>query len=179
MQILDKVAVTFVRVRYYETDKMKIVHHSNYFRYFELARCDYFAEKIVPYSLLEEKYKILSPLLQASAKFFKPLRFEDNFSVVSFISDFSLTRVSFDYLVFGGAMNDDNLLNMINSYLNSGLKKLRNLVCWGQTVHTFVDCDKFSPLKPKVFIEEKSRRLDDIIEGLVLKAAVAQLDQSM
>ena len=29
------------RVQYYETDKMGIVHHSNYVRYFETARTEY------------------------------------------------------------------------------------------------------------------------------------------
>lgn len=31
-----------IRIRYYETDKMGVVHHSNYFRYFELARMEQF-----------------------------------------------------------------------------------------------------------------------------------------
>ncbi|MFN3995930.1 MAG: acyl-CoA thioesterase, partial [bacterium] len=168
-----------VKARYYETDKMKIVHHSNYFRYFEVARCDFFAKKIISYSLLEEKYKILSPLLQASAKFFKPLRFEDVFSIVSFINDFSLIKLSFEYLVFFGSIEGDNLLNKIISYFDSGLKGMQDLVCWGQTVHTFVDANKFFPIKPKVFIEERTANLDDIIKGLVIRAAVAQLDQSM
>ena len=30
-----------LKVRYYETDAMGIVHHSNYIRWFEVARTDY------------------------------------------------------------------------------------------------------------------------------------------
>ena len=41
-------------VYYYETDQMKIVHHSNYIRWFEEARI-YWMEKMgMPYNKMEE-----------------------------------------------------------------------------------------------------------------------------
>ena len=40
------------KINYYETDKMGVVHHSNYIRFLEEARC-YWMEKIgIPFSSL-------------------------------------------------------------------------------------------------------------------------------
>ena len=42
------------KINYYETDRMGIVHHSNYIRFMEEARC-YLLEKVgMPYSAFEE-----------------------------------------------------------------------------------------------------------------------------
>ena len=47
--------ITFERkINYYETDRMGVVHHSNYIRFLEEARC-YWLESIdMPFSILEE-----------------------------------------------------------------------------------------------------------------------------
>ena len=50
------------RINYYETDKMGIVHHSNYIRFLEEARCYMLDEMGIPYSYLEEQ-KIMIPVL--------------------------------------------------------------------------------------------------------------------
>ncbi len=60
----SKVVVIREYVRYYEVDKMEVVHHSNYYRYYELARCFYFSKNILPYSVLENDYKIYSPYIR-------------------------------------------------------------------------------------------------------------------
>ena len=42
-------------VNYYETDRMGIVHHSNYIRYFEEARIFMLREKGLDYAAVEER----------------------------------------------------------------------------------------------------------------------------
>ena len=44
----------FLDVRYYETDQMGIVHHSNYIRYFECGRNAMLAEYDMPIEKVEE-----------------------------------------------------------------------------------------------------------------------------
>ena len=47
---MEKTSIIFPRKpNYYETDKMGIVHHSNYIRWFEEARIAYMEEKGYPY----------------------------------------------------------------------------------------------------------------------------------
>ena len=41
-------------VQYYETDRMGIVHHSNYIRWFEEARTDFLRNNGIVYSDLEQ-----------------------------------------------------------------------------------------------------------------------------
>ena len=53
------------KVQYYETDKMGFVHHSNYIRWFEEARSDYFEKIGAPYSATEEM-GIISPVLSVN-----------------------------------------------------------------------------------------------------------------
>ena len=55
------------KINYYETDQMGIVHHSNYIRYFEEARCSFMEQSGYPYARLEEE-EILSPTLAVSCK---------------------------------------------------------------------------------------------------------------
>lgn len=176
MDILNKIMITQIYVRYYETDRMKIVHHSNYFRYFELGRCEFFSKKIVPYSVLEEKYGILSPLLSACAKFFKPLKFEDIFYIATFIKNFSGIKITFGYLATKNDQTIDKLfsgnLDLLTKDVNSVedfYKRIDEVVCIGETKHTFVDYKNFLPLRPKIFIEEKGEKLDNIINNLLIR----------
>ncbi len=58
------------KVQYYETDKMGFVHHSNYIRWFEEARSDFFEKIGAPYSVTESM-GIISPVLSVSCEYKK------------------------------------------------------------------------------------------------------------
>ena len=49
------------RVQYYETDRMGIVHHSNYVRWMEEARVDFLARIGFPYDAMEAR-GVISPV---------------------------------------------------------------------------------------------------------------------
>lgn len=51
-----------IPVRYAETDKMGVVHHSHYPVYFEQGRTDFFEKFLQPYSAFEEQ-GIFAPVL--------------------------------------------------------------------------------------------------------------------
>ena len=42
-----------IKVRYNETDQMGIVHHSNYLKFFELARIEWLEKLNMPYEEIE------------------------------------------------------------------------------------------------------------------------------
>ena len=56
------------RVQYYETDQMKVVHHSNYIRWFEEARTDFLEKSGFSYAWMEEQ-GIIIPVLSVSAEY--------------------------------------------------------------------------------------------------------------
>ncbi len=54
-----------VTVRYSETDQMRFVHHSNYLKYFELARLEWISEMGISYAEMERD-GILMPVVRAA-----------------------------------------------------------------------------------------------------------------
>lgn len=58
------------KVQYYETDKMGFVHHSNYIRWFEEARSNFFEKIGAPYSVTESM-GIISPVLSVNCEYKK------------------------------------------------------------------------------------------------------------
>lgn len=67
-------------VYYYETDKMGIVHHSNYIRWLEEARLDYMSQCGITYEGMEEE-GIMVPVLGVSVQYKVAFRFGDAFKV--------------------------------------------------------------------------------------------------
>ena len=64
------------RVQYYETDRMGIVHHSNYIRWFEEARTDFLRNNGIVYSDLEQS-GVMIPVVNVSCRFRTPARYDE------------------------------------------------------------------------------------------------------
>lgn len=87
------------RVQFYETDAQGVVHHSNYFRYFEEARGEFLRSKGFPYSKLrEEGYEVV--LLSAECEYKKPLFYDDVFMIELSLYELTKFTFSFAYKVF-------------------------------------------------------------------------------
>ena len=69
-----------ILIRYYETDQMGFVHHSNYLRYFELARIEWISSLGLSYQKMEER-GYLMPVIKANVDFKRPLIFGNSFRV--------------------------------------------------------------------------------------------------
>ncbi len=114
------------RVYYYETDKMGIVHHSNYIRWFEETRVDILNQAGLPFEKVEEQ-GILSPVLGVECEYKLPFRFNDLFFIKAIITDFGGARFSLVYSVYG----EDGAVHAL-----------------GKTRHCFVDMN-MRPLRIK------------------------------
>ena len=71
-------------VRYYETDQMGIVHHSNYIRYFECGRSDMMAKAGLPIDVIE-KAGVMLPIVAVECKYRRPALMGDRIRIVSMI----------------------------------------------------------------------------------------------
>lgn len=111
------------KINYYETDKMGIVHHSNYIRFLEESRCALLANIDIPYSYLE-KQGIMIPVLGVNCSFKQHVTFDDTIIIEPFIKDFNGLRLTIGY-------------NIIEKFTG-------NIVLTGETKHCFTD----SNLKP-------------------------------
>ena len=86
-------------VFYYETDRMGIVHHSNYIKWLEEARVDYLEQIGLPFSEME-KLGILVPVLHVEFDYRLPFRFGDRFRVELHLEKFNGIKMNFSYRVY-------------------------------------------------------------------------------
>lgn len=89
-------------VQYYETDRMGIVHHSNYARWFEEARLRLLSDIGVPYPDIEAN-GVLIPVLSVEGVFRKAFRYGDAFQVYLKPVRFNGIRMDFEYEVYNRA----------------------------------------------------------------------------
>lgn len=111
------------KINYYETDRMGIVHHSNYIRFLEEARCAFLDALDMPYSMLES-LGIMIPVLGVQCDFKHHVTFNDTILIDVSIKAFNGVRLVMQYTI---------------TEKNSG-----NLVLVGETKHCFTNTD----LKP-------------------------------
>jgi len=114
------VSETRMRVRYAETDRMGIAHHSNYAVWFEEARTQFMNRLGYSYGRVEDE-GVLLPLTDLCCSFKKPARYEQTLIVRTKLVRASCVRLRFAYEVVdadGGG-----------------------LVATGQTDHAWTDCE--------------------------------------
>jgi acyl-CoA thioester hydrolase len=92
------VSETHLVVRYAETDRMGIVHHSNYAIWFEAGRTDFIKKVGINYSEIEER-GIMLPLIELKCNFKNPANYEDDIIIKTSVKEMSFTRIKFYYEV--------------------------------------------------------------------------------
>lgn len=112
---------------YYETDRMDVIHHSNYIRWFEEARIDFMSKMGYSYKKVEEQ-GIVSPVLYVDCQYLSPVRFGDTVEIYVTLERFTGTRMDFSYKIVDR---------------DSGAVKIT-----GKSGHCFVD-GKFRPISIK------------------------------
>jgi acyl-CoA thioester hydrolase len=138
---------TSFSVRYSEIDKMGIVYHANYPKWFEIGRRDYLHRAGIPHLSVNHQGFYL-PLSELECKFKSPAKYGDKIIVITGITFMSCVKVKFEYKV----------LNMISG------KPLAT----GNTVHAWTDRD-IKPLNiekaaPQIYTSLKVfAEIEDII----------------
>ena len=84
------------KVQYYETDKMGIVHHSNYIRWMEEARVDFLEKIDWSYDQLE-KVGLVSPVLSLNIDYNHPTYFSDIVSIDVEILELKMSKMRVEY----------------------------------------------------------------------------------
>ena len=107
-----------IKVRYYETDQMGIVHHSNYLKFFEFARIEWLEELKMPYHVIERN-KIILPVVNCELKFLKPLVFGDTFKVEVHCSKKPKSSIEFSYEIFNSRGEKTTEGRTLLAFLNS------------------------------------------------------------
>ncbi|SDF32472.1 acyl-CoA thioesterase [Sporolituus thermophilus] len=86
------------KVRFVETDMMGVVHHSNYFRWFEMGRVEYLRQVGI-YLLDLMDQGILFPITDVSCQYRASARFDDYILVETDLIEVSRVKMVFAYRV--------------------------------------------------------------------------------
>ena len=105
---------------YYETDQMKIVHHSNYIRWFEEARIAYLDAVGMRFAD-QEATGIVCPVLTVDVQYHQMVRFGDTVEIETRLDVYNGLRAGFSYKVRNKATG--------------------TLCCTGTSTHCFLDPD--------------------------------------
>ncbi len=124
-------SVCEVTVRYAETDMMGVVYHANYLPWFEVGRTTLFKRIGIPYRQLEEEGFRL-PVLEISAKFLRPARYDDTLEIVTTLHEPPLLRLRLEYEV----------------------RRSGELLATGASRHAFID-RQGRPVRPPPWAAEK------------------------
>lgn len=131
------------KVQYYETDQMKIVHHSNYIRWFEEARMDYMEKLGMPYDEMEER-EIISPVLAVEAEYLRMVHFGDTVSIYPRVKEYNGIKLALSYEVV------DEKTGMVH--------------CRGLSRHCFLD-SKGRPISLKRSFPDYHRKFLNALEN--------------
>lgn len=87
-----------IRVSYYDTDRMGVVWHGNYIKYFEDAREDLFRNVGLPYSELE-KSGVMMPIVDISAEYIKSAFYDELLAVEVTVPEPPRARIRIEYVI--------------------------------------------------------------------------------
>lgn len=116
------------QVFYYETDKMGIVHHSNYIRWIEEARLDFMQQAGLSYENME-KNGIIMPVIEVSCKYIISVRYNEVVNIYTKPVFFNGIKAVFSYEIYA----QDNEM----------------LAASGESSHCFLDDSKRTPVSLK------------------------------
>lgn len=129
-------------VQYYETDQMKIVHHSNYIRWFEEARTWLMDEIGFSYHKMEES-GIIIPVLGIEAEYKSMVRYGETVEISAQIKEFSGVKMLIEYNVTDVKANE--------------------LRATGVTKHAFLDGENYRPIS----LKRKHKELFELFSNLL------------
>ena len=89
---------TKIKVRYSETDRMGVVHHSRYFPWFEVGRTEFFESSGMSYAEVEAR-GILLPLVDCYCKFIEGAKYADALWVEVALQKLGVAKCIFEYRV--------------------------------------------------------------------------------
>lgn len=140
---MENKGFTFERkINYYETDRMGVVHHSNYIRFLEEARCAWLQDIEMPFDLLEEN-GITIPVLGVNCTYKHHVTFGDTIIIKPYAKEYSGVRMTVGYEVTD--------------------KKTGKTVLIGETKHCFTDRN-LKPVNLKKYNKEFSDKFQKLLE---------------
>lgn len=130
------------RINYYETDKMGVVHHSNYIRFLEETRCSWLDKIGMPFDVLEEN-GITIPVLGVNLQYKFHVTFGNTIVIKPYMKEYSGVRMTVGYEVIE--------------------KETEKIVLTGETKHCFTN-KELKPINLKKVAPEFSNKFQALVD---------------
>jgi acyl-CoA thioester hydrolase len=88
-----------IRVRYAETDRMGLLHHANYFVYFEMGRTELLRQRGLSYREVEDAGHYLV-IVEIGCKFRRPAYYDDLLVLKTSVAKVSHVKIVHSYQLF-------------------------------------------------------------------------------
>lgn len=126
------------KINYYETDRMGVVHHSNYIRFLEEARCRWLENLEISMEKLEEMgYTI--PTLEVYCKYKYHVTSGDTIKIYPSISEYNGVRMTVSYKVIDEKTNKEIIEAFTkHCFTNNNLKPI-NMKKYDVNVYTIFE----------------------------------------
>ena len=121
---------TKIRVRYSETDQMRVVYHGNYAQYFEIGRVEWLRNKGISYKWMEENGLML-PVVSLTMNYKKPARYDELLTLKTILKNRTAVKIEFDYELYNES---------------------EELLTTGNSILVFVDMKTGKPISPPQYI---------------------------
>ena len=89
-----------IRVEYHHTDQMGIVHHSNYIKFFEVARTEWLRAVGLTYAEMERR-GVMMPIVEVQVKYRMPAYYDEFITVRAIVDELPKARMTFRYEIRG------------------------------------------------------------------------------
>jgi acyl-CoA thioester hydrolase len=89
---------TTVRVRYAETDRMGLLHHANYFVFFEMGRTEMLRSRGISYREIEDSGHFLV-VIDLGCKYKKPAYYDDLLTIRTTVARVTHVKIIHEYHV--------------------------------------------------------------------------------
>lgn len=128
---------TQIRVRYSETDQMRVVYHGNYAQYFEIGRVEWLRNKGISYKWMEDN-GIMLPVVSLTMNYKKSARYDELLTLKTILKNRTTVKIEFDYELYNES---------------------EELLTTGNSILVFVDMKTGKPVSPPQYLTDILNRV--------------------
>ena len=126
------IARTPVRVRYKDTDCMKVVYYGNHLTYFEVGRVEFLRQQVHPMSEVDRH--IHMPVVEAKIRYVKAARLDDLLEIRCWISERKRASFTFAYEIVNEAGETIATGSTLHACLDPASGKMIGVPGWLQDI---------------------------------------------
>ena len=111
-----------MRVRYKDTDKMGVMHHSNYVNCYESARTELLRERGISYREMEER-GVMLPVREVYMNYISPAYYDDLLTVRIRVAEEPRVKLVFDHEIYNEAGELINTGKVVLVFVNAETRR--------------------------------------------------------